>query len=118
VFAEASRAGEPDPARLEAALRDEPFEIAVRVLALALPPERADDHLRLQRLETAVERLRGAVQEGRALRLTLAGRVLDLDRNGYLRLGAEPVRRRGRYTRVSDDDAGRPASLGKDGRHA
>jgi tRNA(Ile)-lysidine synthase len=118
VFAEASRAGGPDPLRLAAALRDEPFEIALRVLALALCPERPDEHLRLQRLETAVERLRGALQEGRASRVTLAGRVLDLDRNGYLRLGAEPVRRRGRYTRVSDDDAGRPASLGKAERHA
>ena len=56
VFAEASRAGEPDPVLLAAALRDEPFEIAVRLLALALPPERADEHLRLQRLEAAVGR--------------------------------------------------------------
>jgi len=56
--------------------------------------------------------------EGRPLRLTLAGRVFDLNRYGYLRISAEPVRHRGRYTSVSDDDAGSPASLGKEERHA
>jgi tRNA(Ile)-lysidine synthase len=117
AFAEASRAGEPDPRRLASALRDEPLEIAILVLALALRPER-DEHLRLERVERAVGRLRGALQEGRPLRLTLAGRMLDLDRNGYLRINLEPVRHRGRYTAVSDDDAGRPASLGKGVRHA
>jgi len=110
---------EQDPRRLSAALRDEPFEIAVRILAMALASDSDEaGHPRLERMENAVSRNHTAVTEGRALRMTLAGRVLDLDRHGSLRIGAEPPRRRGRYTCVSDDDAGAPASLGKGERHA
>jgi tRNA(Ile)-lysidine synthase len=119
ALAEARSGSAGDPNLVEAVtLRDEPFEVAVRVLALLVQDGPAEDRLRLERVETAAERLRAALGEGRALRLSLAGRVLDLDRKGYLRIRAEPLRRRGRYICVSDDDAGDPASLGNGGRHA
>jgi tRNA(Ile)-lysidine synthase len=105
--------------RLGGGLLDEPFEIAARMLALMLREGGEElDPLRLQRLERALERLRAAMSEGRPLRLTLAGRVIDLRRDGSLAIRPEPVRRRGRYPYGSEDDAGRPASLGKGMRRA
>jgi tRNA(Ile)-lysidine synthase len=78
-------------------LLDEPFEIAVRVLALAvLALPDAGEHARLERIEAAAERLREAVLVRRSLRLTLAGALLTLDKGGRLRLVPEPTRRRGR----------------------
>jgi tRNA(Ile)-lysidine synthase len=97
-------------------LLEEPEEIALRVLALALP--QGGKPLRLERLEAAAERLRVAARAGRALRLTLAGAVLTLGEGGDLTIAAEPLRRRGRYALVSDDDAGLAGSLGKDPGHA
>ena len=100
-------------------LRDEPFEIAVRALALVLLEGRDEiDHLRLERVETAAQRLRAALADGRPVRLSLAGRVIDLNRDGFLLVRPEPPRRRGRYRSVSDDDAVLAASLGKGGPRA
>jgi tRNA(Ile)-lysidine synthase len=80
-----------------ACLADEPFEIALRVLALAL--ERIGlplDNARLARLETGTGRLRGALRAGEGLRMTLAGALIELDRTGRLVLSPEPPRSRGR----------------------
>jgi tRNA(Ile)-lysidine synthase len=69
----------------------------VRVLDLAL--SRAGSSLensRLQRLEACAERLRRAIRDGAALRLTLAGALIRLDRSGRLAIRPEPARRRGR----------------------
>jgi tRNA(Ile)-lysidine synthase len=78
-------------------LAQEPFEIAVRMLELAL--DRAGlalENSRLQRLEACTEHLRRAVREGAALRLTVAGALVRLDRSGKLAIRPEPPRRRGR----------------------
>jgi len=78
-------------------LAQEPFEIAVRMLELAL--DRAGlalENSRLHRREACAERLRQAVREGAALRLTLAGALVRLDRSGKLTIRPEPPRRRGR----------------------
>jgi tRNA(Ile)-lysidine synthase len=78
-------------------LAQEPFEIAVRMLELAL--DRAGlalENSRLQRLEACTERLRRAIREGAALRLTVAGALVRLDRSGKLAIRPEPPRRRGR----------------------
>jgi len=78
-------------------LAEEPFEIALRVLDLALGRAGlSPDSSRLQRREACAERLRRAVREGAALRLTLAGALVQLDRSGKLAIRAEPARRRGR----------------------
>jgi len=78
-------------------LAEEPFEIALRVLELAL--RRAGLNLensRLQRLESCARRLREAVLKGEGLRLTVAGALLRLDRAGMLAIRPESPRRRGR----------------------
>ena len=78
-------------------LAEEPFEIALRVLDLALGRAGlSPDSSRLQRREACAERLRRAVREGAALRLTLAGALVQLDRSGKLAIRPEPARRRGR----------------------
>jgi tRNA(Ile)-lysidine synthase len=74
---------------------DEPFEIGLRMLEQALSRIGLESS-RLQRLETCLERLRAAVPAGESLRLTIAGALLQLDRDGRLRLGPEPPRSRGR----------------------
>lgn len=80
-----------------AVLADEPFEIALRVLELALGGEGLGlESRRLHRLEACTERLREAVGRGEALRLTLAGALVRLERSGRVSLGPEPSRRRGR----------------------
>lgn len=76
-------------------LAQEPFEIALRILAQGLD-QIGLEKIRLQRLETCVERLRMAVPAGEPLRLTIAGALLDLDRSGRLRMSPEPPRSRGR----------------------
>jgi len=100
-------------------LVDEPFEIAVRVLALGLLALRgASHHDRLERVEAATERLREAAGQRRRLRLTLAGALITLDADGELHFAPEPARRRGRYPFVSDSAAAPPHSLGKGEGHA
>lgn len=78
-----------------ACLADEPFEIALRVLDLALGRIGLENG-RLHRLETCLERLRAAIGAGGGLRLTVAGALLHLDRAGRLSLRPEPPRSRGR----------------------
>lgn len=119
AFERARSGGERGIALKASVLMDEPFEIAVRVVALALLSLRsAGSYPRLERIERATERLRDAVGAGRPLRLTLAGALLSLDSVGELRLAPEPTRRRGRYPFVSDDAAAPPHSLGKGQGHA
>jgi tRNA(Ile)-lysidine synthase len=78
-------------------LASEPFEIALRVLGLALARIGLGlENSRLQRLEACTERLRGAVREGEGLRLTVAGALVRLDRSGWIAVGPEPPRHRGR----------------------
>lgn len=80
-----------------APLAEEPFEIALRMLAQALLEAGIDlENSRLQRLEACTERLREALSRGEGLRLTIAGALVHLDREGRVSIGAEPPRRRGR----------------------
>jgi len=88
-------AGTEDFAFRAGVLAEEPFEIALRVLELGLAGIGLDA-VRLQRVETCVERLRQALSNGEALRLTVAGALVRLDRSGRLVLTPEPPRRRGR----------------------
>jgi len=76
-------------------LASEPFEIAVRVLGLALAGAGLEN-TRLHRLEACTARLRGALEAKEALRLTVAGALVRLDRSGRVSIGPEPPRRRGR----------------------
>jgi tRNA(Ile)-lysidine synthase len=102
-----------------AVLAEEPFEIALRVLGLALLACRGEaEPWRLQRLESCTERLRQALGRRERLRLTLAGTVILLDREGRIHISPEPPRRRGRYPIVREDAAGAPHSLGKGEGHA
>ncbi|GEO13310.1 tRNA lysidine(34) synthetase TilS [Microvirga aerophila] len=75
----------------------EPFEIALRVLALALAKAGLDlESLRLHRLESCAVKLRAATGDGDALQVTIAGALVRLDRSGRLVIRPEPPRRRGR----------------------
>lgn len=78
-------------------LASEPFEIAVRALEHALLRAGIGlDNSRLHRLEACTARLRDALGAGEALRLTVAGALVRLDRAGQAFIGPEPPRRRGR----------------------
>jgi tRNA(Ile)-lysidine synthase len=76
-------------------LANEPFEIALRVLEQAIAGTGLEN-IRLHRLEACTERLREAVRTREALRLTVAGALVQLDRAGRVTIGPEPPRRRGR----------------------
>lgn len=78
-----------------AALRDEPDEIALRVLARALDGLAGDGLARLERLEACLFALRDGAARGAEVRRTLAGCVLRLGRDGVLYAGCEAPRRRG-----------------------
>lgn len=83
-----------------ARLCQEPDEIVIRSLALALAAaqdsnEKIDVALRLARLEDCARALIGAAREGRALRRTLGGFRLSLAGDGVLTLAREGQRRRG-----------------------
>lgn len=79
------------------ALREEPEEIVLRVLARALTDAggRGDAPPRLERLEACASGLREALAGRARLRRTLSGCVLALDRQGVLTLSPEGPRRRG-----------------------
>jgi tRNA(Ile)-lysidine synthase len=78
-------------------LGEEPFEIALRMLSRALGTAGLSrDPSRLHRLETCTQRLREALRAGEALRVTVAGALVRLDRTGRLAIRPEPPRRRGR----------------------
>ncbi len=96
-----------------------PDEIVLRVLFRTLRPDGEPGHLRLGRVEDAFAALRAAAASGRALRLTLAGRLLALGRDGRLTASPEPARRRGRRgPALTEIAAGRPHSLGIGSRDA
>lgn len=83
-----------------ARLCQEPEEIVIRSLALALAAaqdgdEEAEVPLRLARLEDCTQALIAAAREGRALRRTLGGLRLSLAGDGVLTLAREGRRRRG-----------------------
>lgn len=96
VLAGAERDGEElgfDAGRLAR----EPFEIALRMLSLALVGIGLSlDASRLHRLEACTRRLREAARDGEALRLTIAGALVHLDRTRRVLIRPEPPRRRGR----------------------
>nr|WP_210277766.1 tRNA lysidine(34) synthetase TilS [Microvirga lupini] len=76
---------------------EEPFDIALRVLELALAQAGMDlENSRLHRLEVCTERLRQAAGAGEALSLTIAGAHLRLTSSGRVSVGPEPPRQRGR----------------------
>jgi tRNA(Ile)-lysidine synthase len=114
------------PFRLIAA--QEPPEIALRVLTLAVErvPSATDagEHprsgagrpppVRLERLEACFAALCEAGGKGVALRRTLAGRLVELDRDGILVIRPEGVRRRGRPDPVTPIQIDAAASLGTD----
>ena len=79
-------------------LSREPEAIVMRVLDAALdriaPDHEAPVPKRLERLETLVlEGLLPALNEGRVLRRTLRGVLIEVDRQGSIRLAAAPPRR-------------------------
>lgn len=74
-------------------LFSEPAEIVLRVLQAHLGGATAT---RLERLETLAQGLAEAFAARRPLRRTAAGFVVNLGRDGVLRLSPEPPRRRGR----------------------
>ena len=80
-----------------AALRDEPDEILLRILGMALARLDGDDagFARLERLESCGLALAGALRTGSAMTRTLSGYVLALRRDGVLRFRPERARRRG-----------------------
>ncbi len=101
----------------------QPKEIALRVLKRALTDcaagasgreAEAEPHLRLDRLEGALEAILGAHAAGMQARRTLAGHVLRLDRGGVLTLSPEPVRRRGKRDPVTPITRPDTASLGRE----
>lgn len=79
------------------ALRQEPAEIVLRVVAAAIARLgiEAEGAVRLERLESCVAALTDAAQAGLPLTRTLAGAVLTLRRDGQLSLRPEGPRRRG-----------------------
>lgn len=88
------------PAGLElnlATLRDEPDEILLRVLAMALARIEGENagFARLERLESCGLALAAALRAGSAMTRTLSGYVLALRRDGVLCFQPERARRRG-----------------------
>jgi len=77
------------------ALLGGPEEAGLRVL-IAEVENLSVAPLRLQRLESAFERLAQALHRGESLKLSLGGALLRLDKTGRLELVREPIRRRGR----------------------
>ncbi len=105
------------------ALGAEPWEIALRVLKRSVTdvcPGTTESaageapHLRLDRLEEALEALLDAAAAGMTARRTLAGCLLHLDRRGVLTLSPEGVRRRGKRDPVTPIDLSAMASLGRE----
>jgi tRNA(Ile)-lysidine synthase len=83
----------PSGSGFEPGLFGEAEEILIRVIQTALGGATLT---RLERLERLVDELRSAFAEGRELRRSAAGHVVELDKRGALRFRKETVRRRGR----------------------
>lgn len=84
-------------------IAEEPEEILLRVLALALSEvvEAQEGYGRLERLEACGLALLAASRAGSAMRRTFSGCILTLDRNGLLTLRREGPRRRGVHPATS-----------------
>lgn len=96
--AQAALAALPDADLPMEALARLPDEIALRCLAARARAAGGADTLRLDRLETAWERLADARRIKTKLTLTLGGARIRLDSHGILTFAAELPRRRGRFT--------------------
>ncbi len=101
-----------DGASLAPGLFTEPQEIVIRVLLEVLGTENPGENpdLRLERVETLAAALLEASAAGRALRRTLAGRIVSMDRHARVIIQAEKSRRRGRRA-----SAGRAAFIARQG---
>ncbi|KAA2234405.1 tRNA lysidine(34) synthetase TilS [Salinarimonas soli] len=74
-----------------------PFEVGLRMLARACEAAAGRPvPQRLERLEAALDALRQAAADGRALTRTVAGTLIRLDRSGAVTFAGERLRRRGR----------------------
>ncbi|MBD3848723.1 tRNA lysidine(34) synthetase TilS [Bosea sp. SSUT16] len=84
-------------------LAEEPEEIVLRVLALALAEmtQGVESYGRLERLEACAAALLAASRAGSATKRTFSGCILSLDRNGVLSLRREGPRRRGVHPATS-----------------
>lgn len=81
----------PDESRFDAtALREAPPELLQRLLALEIGRLAPAAPLRLDRLERASERLATALESGGALRLTLAGLMIEAGPRGLILRHAPP----------------------------
>jgi tRNA(Ile)-lysidine synthase len=78
-------------------LRDTPEEILLRLVAMEIEAL-GGKGLRLDRLESLVAGLSGALRAGAAWQGTLAGMMLLVDAHGFLTIIGEKQRRRGRGT--------------------
>jgi tRNA(Ile)-lysidine synthase len=81
-------------------LNDAPEEILLRLVATEIEALGGKGP-RLDRLESLVAGLRGALQAGAAWQGTLAGMTLSLDAHGFLTITGEKLRRRGRGTHAA-----------------
>jgi tRNA(Ile)-lysidine synthase len=99
------------------ALACEPFEIAVRVLAVVLGGTRrpGESAIRLQRLEECTRVLCEASRAGQAARRTIGGKLVAIARSGVVTIAPEGPRRRGRPSLGNHPAAAPPHSLGKGG---
>ncbi len=115
VFAESSKTHEVGSLTLDSGfLTQEPAEIALRVLSLALgvvaPACSGVQHdVRLNRLESCLEVLSAAALAGLATQRTLQNCTLKLTARGELRIVQAPARRRG----INENTLQPRASLGK-----
>jgi tRNA(Ile)-lysidine synthase len=124
AYARAARPAGPGVALDMSVLAAEPNEIALRVLKQAVVACAAgareggkaepEAHLRLDRLEGALEAILVAHAAGMQARRTLAGYLIHLDRGGVLTLSPEPVRRRGKRDPVTPITRPDTASLGRE----
>lgn len=85
------------------ALANEPEEIVLRALGLALDAvaPQGESYARLERLEDCADALLQALRAGFALRRTLSGCIVSLGRDGVLTLKPEGQRRRGVHPATS-----------------
>lgn len=85
-----------EPGRFSAglsALKDEPDEILLRLLACELKLAGSGKPIRLDRLEVVASGLAGALRAGTGFRATLSGAVIELKSNGALAIVKEGPRR-------------------------
>ncbi len=96
-------------------LRDAPEEIMLRLVAREIEAL-GGKNARLERLESLIEALRGALRAGSSWRGTLGGTRLALDADGVLTIAAEKPRRRGMRNGARDRACPRPGDVEGGGR--